>query len=869
MRFHWQTSLKTLALLAMAGAVAVGFGQSTGAELTGVDRKLDPVIEARVSALLEKMTLDEKIDFIGGEHAFRMHAIPQLGIPAFQMADGPLGAHIPAPTIAYAGGIGLAASWDRDLAFAVGTQLGRDAKSRGGAYLLGPGVNIYRTPLNGRNFEYFGEDPFLGSAIAVGYIRGVQSEHVSATVKHFLGNNSEFGRHSTNSVIDERALREIYLPIFEASVKEAKVGAIMDSYNLTNGSHMTENSRLNIEVAKKEWGFAGIIMSDWNSIYNPVAAFNGGLDLEMPYSDNFSREHVHAELDAGQITEATLNDKVRRLLRVAISFGWLDHPQLDDTIPRYNLQGKAVSHRAVLEGAVLLKNDNHTLPLRADTLHKLAVIGPNAALVQTTGGGSGEVVSFAPTSLMVGLSNALAGKADVLYSRGLYTSVQLARLTRFTTGAEGKTSGVTHEVFSTVEPQGTPQQTMVEQGMTLVGTTRREPEEQEINALNSTLAQSAYNAGQSSNRWTGFYNAEEDQDYLVFAQTERRYKLMVDGNLVIDNTPLPKMILSQVHLHLSKGPHKIEMDQLAATRSGGLRFSLLVGIVPVKSLVDPQTLALAAKADAIVLSVGFNNTSETEGGDRGFDLTLGQDELISQVAALGKKTIVVINAGGSVNISPWKDKVGAIFQAWYPGEDGGAAMAELILGQVSPSGHLPISWEAQLSDNPSFANYYPAEGSIDIPYREGIFVGYRGYEHVHKATLYPFGYGLSYTRFEFSDLKANVDGPGHVTVTFKVKNVGEMEGAAVGQVYVAEEHPTVERPEKELKGFGRVQLRPGETQVVSVKLDPRSFSFFDTNTSTWKADAGVYDIELGENSESIAQKTSVKLSEAITTPVTQ
>src|SRR5271156_764536 len=270
----------------------------------------DPqAVDKRVNELLAKMTLDEKIDLIGGDTPFRTHAVPRLGIPYFQMADGPVGAHIPAPTIAYAAGIGLAASWDDALALQIGQQLGRDSRSRGAAFLLGPGVNIYRAPMNGRNFEYFGEDPFLAGRIAVGYIRGVQDEGVSATVKHFMGNNSEYLRHDSDSVIDERTMREIYLPVFEAAVKTAKVGAIMDSYNITNGEHMTQNHRLNVDVAKGEWHFPGVIMSDWVATYDTAAAANGGLDLEMPFGVYYSREKLLPLLQNGTISQATLDDK--------------------------------------------------------------------------------------------------------------------------------------------------------------------------------------------------------------------------------------------------------------------------------------------------------------------------------------------------------------------------------------------------------------------------------------------------------------------------------------------------------------------------------------------------------------------------------
>src|ERR1700722_4365925 len=331
-------------------------------------------VDKRVNDLLAKMTLDEKIDLIGGDTPFRTHAVPRLGIPYFQMADGPVGAHIPAPTIAYAAGIGLAASWDRALAVSIGQQLGRDCRSRGALFLLGPGVNIYRAPMNGRNFEYFGEDPYLASQIAVGYIQGVQKEGVSATVKHYLGNNSEYLRHDSDSVIDERTLREIYMPVFEAAVKSAHVGAIMDSYNFTNGEHMTQNRRLNVEVAKEQWHFPGIMMSDWVATYDATAAVKGGLDLEMPFGVYYNQETLKPLLKSGTITESELDEKVRRILRVAVAFGWLDHAALDTTIPRYNLQGRAASLQAALEGTVLLQNENHALPLDRKTLETIAVI---------------------------------------------------------------------------------------------------------------------------------------------------------------------------------------------------------------------------------------------------------------------------------------------------------------------------------------------------------------------------------------------------------------------------------------------------------------------------------------------------------------
>ena len=823
--------------------------------------------ERRAEDLVSKMTLEEKIELIGGDTPFRTHPIPRLNIPYFQMADGPVGAHIPAPTIAYAGGIGLAASWDTDLALSIGQQLGRDARSRGAAFILGPGVNIYRAPMNGRNFEYFGEDPFLASGIAVGYIRGVQQEGVSATVKHYLGNNSEYLRHDTDSIIDPRTLREIYMPVFEAAVKTAKVGAIMDSYNLTNGEHMTQNKVLNVDVAKGQWHFPGIIMSDWVATYDTAAAANGGLDLEMPFGVYFAPEKMMPLLKDGTISEATLDDKVRRILRVAADFGWLDHPQLDTGIPRYNLEGRAASLEAALEGAVLLKNENNVLPLDKNAIKTIAVIGPTAAETVTTGGGSGQVVSFANTSLMVGISDYLGERAKVLYARGVRSIYQMSRLTRFTTDPEGKTPGVAHVTFSKANLEGDTVSQTTEPTMFAAGSTRREPEEQELNALTAHRNANPYTRPTTSSKWTGYYTPEEAGKFAVFVQTDGRYRLLIDDAVVFDSSVVPKYILNQTVMELTKAPHKVVLEQLSQQLASvsGMR----AGIVPLDTIVEKDALDMASKADAVVLAVGFNAAEESEGGDRSFELPVGQEQMIQQIAALGKKTVVVITSGGSVDVSNWKDRVQGILETWYAGEQGGVAASRLLFGDANPSGHLPISWEKQITDNPSYAHYYPDPGTNKVVYREGIFMGYRGYEHNHVEPQYPFGYGLSYTTFSMGDLKAESAGDGRFHVTFSITNTGQRAGATVAQIYVGEDSPKVERPVKELKGFARVMLQPGETKSVSVDLNPRSFSYFDVGSSTWKADAGSYTLMLGDSSQDIKQKTTVRLAKELTTSVSE
>src|SRR6266581_307249 len=351
------------------------------------------------------MTLEEKIDMLGGVDNFYIRAMPRLGVPRLKMADGPIGVRNYGPATAMAGGIALAATWNPALAERVGAEIARDARAKGVHFLLGPGVNIYRAPMNGRNFEYFGEDPLLASRIAVGYIKGVQDQGVSATIKHFTGNNSEFDRHNTDSIIDERTIREVYLPAFEAAVKEAHVGAIMDSYNLTNGEHMTQNGHLNTEVVKKDWGFNGIVMSDWVATYDGVAAANGGVDLEMPSGAFMNRKNLLPAVQDGRVSTATIDEKIHRIVQTAVRFGWLDRDQADLSFSKYDEANHLVALAAARESIVLLKNDRNFLPLDKKKTKSVLVVGPNAYPAETVGGGSAAVAPFASVSILQGISS--------------------------------------------------------------------------------------------------------------------------------------------------------------------------------------------------------------------------------------------------------------------------------------------------------------------------------------------------------------------------------------------------------------------------------------------------------------------------------
>jgi beta-glucosidase len=785
--------------------------------------------------MLKQLSLEEKVDLLGGVDSFYIRAIPHIGLPRLKMADGPVGVRNYGPSTVF-GGIGLAATWDPALAQRIGAVIGEDARARGVHFMLGPGVNIYRAPLCGRNFEYFGEDPFLSSRTAVAYIEGMQSQGVSATVKHFMGNNQEYDRHNMDSIIDERTMREIYLPAFEAAVKEAHVGALMDSYNLTNGQHMSQNGYLNTDVAKKDWGFTGILMSDWGGTYDGVASANGGLDLEMPSGKFMNRATLLPAVRSGKVTEATIDDKVRRILRTAIQFGWLDRDQTDLSISKLNSEGRQVTLQAARAGMVLLKNDGNLLPLEKGRIHSIAVIGPDAYPAQPGGGGSAEAKPFTPVSYLEGIANYLGGGAKVYYERGLPTFDEIAKRTEFTTEATGGQPGLKTQFFTNATLSGTPTIIRTDQHVSYEPARGGDGADSDI-----------------SIRWSGYFTPATPGNYLVFVQGPGEnggYRLYVDKNLVFDNWNDWYAFVSEVSLNLTPGPHQIELDYYVHGGWGKTPVSL--GIARPDTLVTPEAKAVAAHADAVVLAVGFDPSTEGESGDRTFRLPPGQDELIKQIAAANKNTIVVVTSGGGVDMTSWVDHVPALFEVWYPGQEGGTALAQLLFGEFDPSGRLPISMERRWEDNAVHDSYYPKDGEKKVEYTEGIFVGYRHFDKSGIKPLFPFGYGLSYTTFAYKNLMVTpAAGSENATVAFDVTNTGTRAGADVAQVYVGDKHASVPRPVKELKGFARVELNPGETKHVEVSLNRRAFSYYDVKGHQWTVAPGDFDIYVARSAADI------------------
>jgi beta-glucosidase len=485
-------------------------------------------------------------------------------------------------------------------------------------------------------------------------------------------------------------------------------------------------------------------------------------------------------------------------------------------------------------------------------------------------GGSAQVRPFTAVSFLEGLSNALGSDAKVYYNRGIATWSQLANSTPFLTSAANGKPGVTVETFDNQELSGSPVSTRVARHMT------QRPRFSFADLANidfSELGESENKTPQgSSTRWSGYYSAPAAGKFEVFTAVPGEgggHRLLIDGRLVLDNWSVRKALIDHKTIELSGGPHQVVFEQFQPARPDLFSGGVQVGIAPEASLVDPAAKALAAQADVVVLAVGFDPESESEGGDRTFSLPVGQEELIQEIAAANKNTIAVVTSGGAIDTNAWLDHVPAMLEAWYPGQEGGTALAEIHFGQVDPSGRLPISFDRRWEDNPSSSSYYPEPGTKRVVYKNGVFVGYRGYDHNGTKPLFPFGYGLSYTSFKYSRLDihpAKEDASGNLyEVSFDVTNTGSRAGSDVCQLYVGEQHSKVPRPPKELKGFSKVNLAAGETRTVRVRLDRRSFSYYDSNAKDWRADAGEFAVLVGRSSADIQLEGKITLPKTLTT----
>lgn len=818
-------------LLLITLAAFIG-STSTGIVITENDR-------ARARELVSAMTLEEKISYLSGETPFSLRPIERLGIPRILLADGPQGIrnHCTRSTL-YPCGIAAASTWNRDILRQYGESLADDARARGVGILLGPGVNIYRYPLCGRNFEYMGEDPYLASELACKYIEGVQSRGVISTIKHFAGNNQEWNRHHASSDIDERTLHEIYFPAFRKAVQQAGVGAVMNSYNLLNGVHSTENTWLNKSVLRDAWGFDGILMSDWTSVYSTAGAVNAGLDLEMPKAEFFTDSLIKAELSSGRITMKAIDDKVAHILQTLSTFGLLDRAQKDTTISLDNPNSRATALATAREGIVLLKNENDILPLKGKTV----ITGINADTI-VSGGGSGAVFPYSISPL----SKALPAKdrnATYLPTSDLFEN----SIGNFYTDRSFSKKGFVGKYYKNKDFTGSP-------------SLERTDESIDFNYGDGAPVDN-FPIDNFSIIWTSEYLSPVDENLRIAIGGDDGYRLSINDSIVAEhwgNHAYDQRIIAYPVKKDTAYSFKIEYYE----STGGARVDLRT-----HSLNRDLLAKKVGGADNVIICTGFDSSLESEGFDRSYGLPDYETTFIREIAAINPNVVVVLNAGGAVDIMPWIDVTKGLIMAWYPGQEGGTALAEILTGQLSPSGKLPFTWYSSLEDSPAHNSYFANERNINpsermeedhVEYSEGIFHGYRGSDKNGVTPLFPFGYGLSYSTFEFSNLDVTNCGNNSVEVSFVIRNTGAKEASDVAQVYVTDVESSVPRPAKELKGFEKVKLHPGEWKEINIVLNEDAFSFFDMNTHEFIVEPGKFEISVGDSSANLSLNATVNI----------
>ncbi len=797
-------------------------------------------VEERVNDLISRLTLDEKIDLLGGT-GFATKAIARLGIPELRMTDGPVGARWN-PSTAFPVSIAMAATWNPEMINQVGGGIGRETKGKGRHVILGPCVNIVRMPMGGRNFESFGEDPFLTSRIAVEYIKGVQKEGVAATIKHFAANNHEHERMFVDALVSERALNEIYFPAFKAGVQEADVLCLMNSYNKVNMHYAAENDYLLIDKLKKEWGFKGLVMSDWGAVHSSIPTAKGGMDLEMPEGTFLNKKTLMPSIEDGTLPIKTIDDKVKRILTVVFKLGLFDQPEWKENPALVNTpQNRNIAYQTSLESIVLLKNDKNILPLKQNTLKTLAVIGPSAAKARTGGGGSAYVTPIDPVTPLDAVKKKLPD-VKIEFAQGVILEGDAEGIENefLFTDQTMKKKGLSAEYYNNKNLEGEPKLKRIDRNVKFQWDDKSPAEE--IGVDNFSV------------RWSGYVKAPKTGGYNLRTSTDDGVRLYFDDKLVINDWNNHAVETRNYTVQLEEGKlYKIKMEYY---EDGGGAVAVLGWNKPGNNLFD-EAIASAKKADQVLLFVGTSDQIETEGRDRE-DLALpnGQDELIAKVAEVNSNVIVILTTGAPVVMDKWLSKVSGVVEMWFAGTEGGNAIADILLGNSNPSGKLPVTFPKRWEDCSAYPTFrtFPAR----TYYADDIYVGYRHFDTKNIEPLFPFGFGLSYSSFEYSNLSVK-ETENSFEVSFELKNTGSINGAETAQLYVGEKKPQIDRPTKELKAFKKVELKAGETKNVTLTVDKKSLSYFDGQAHDWKLDGGDYELLIGASSRDIKLKQIVAI----------
>lgn len=816
-----------------------------------VNFKNQQAVDERVEALLKQLTTREKISLLSGRDSWYTVPVERLGIPSLAMTDGPHGVRtaqpetgrMEGPATSFPTGVSMASSWNPDLVERVGAALGEETRALGCDVLLGPCVNIVRHPLAGRNFEAYSEDPFLAGKIGVGFVKGVQSRRVGTSLKHYACNNQEIERFRGDSIIDERTLREIYLAQFEMVVKEANPWTVMCSYNRINGEYGSQNRHLLRDILKGEWGYRGAVVSDWGANHTVFESVQNGLDLEMPGPAKYYGPLLDEAARIWQIEEETVDDAARRVLRMLVISGKVD----SDTLPPGSLntqEHQVLARELAEESIVLLRNEGGLLPLKAGQIKSIAVIGPHANIGSIGGGGSSFLESPYRVSPLDGLQKALQGKpVAIRYAHGCDNFAKLPPLSALKLTTPDGSPGALGQFWDNSDFSGDP---LIE---------RVEKDRFEFR-WPSTPAKEVKKA--LAARWVGMLTASESGRHTFGLSGAGEARLYVDGKLLVENgaelseTPF-SADYNQAEIMLTAGQTvEVKLEAIRPAHASYARTSVSFAYTPHpdEDLRFAEAVALARECDVAVVCVGLPEFFESEGDDRPhMDLTGRQNELVEAVLAANPHTVVVVNAGAPVRL-PWAEQVPALLEAYYPGLEGGNAVARILMGEVNPSGKLSVTFPRRLEDTPAYINY---PGTREVHYGEGIFVGYRYYDMRDIAPAFPFGYGLSYTTFTYSGLKlpGEVKAGQLVEVSLTVTNSGQTAGKEVVQLYVRDVQSSLVRPPKELKGFAKLALEPGESKTAAFSLDERALSFYDPYRKRWVAEPGKFEILVGSSSRDI------------------
>ena len=804
--------------------------------------------------LLEKMSLDEKISLLAGADMWHTTPVERLGIPSIRVSDGPNGVRGTtgnfSPTSAcFPCGSALGATWNIELVERVGQALAEEVKSKSAHILLAPTVNIHRSPIAGRNFECYSEDPYLSGEMAAAYIQGLQKNGVGACIKHFVCNDQEHERHSISSEVQERTLHEIYLEPFRIAIQKAKPWSLMSSYNRINGVYANANDYLLKSILKERWAFDGIVISDWFGTYDASTA-RGGLDIEMPGPARWSStEHVKDALAHGLIKESDIDDKVRRILLTIERAGAFDHPEFEPESADDRPEHRQLIREAASESIVLLKNDGF-LPLNSQKVKKLLVIGENATLPTIVGGGSAYVNPHRVVTPLQAIRERVGEETEVMYTIGCVSHRNLPAADPNLFLDKNGDPGLSLYVFDNTDFEGEPVLVRSVQRTSLSWFGNEDP---------------VPNLKHFSLRMQGKFVPPKSGRYTLGIHCAGQGRLLVDGEekLPFENYRDPEQWkTAQIMLDCVKdAAHEITAEYAwkGETEWRMLRLALLPP-TPEDPIAEAEMMA--KEADAVLIVAGLTNEWESEGFDR-VDMRLPgqQNELISRVAASNKNTTVVLNAGSPLEM-PWADKIQAILQLWYPGQEMGYALSDVIFGDVNPSGKLPTTIPIKLEDNPAFINFPGENGKV--LYGEGIFVGYRFYDKKNIEPRFPFGHGLSYTNFTYSNLRFSKDKISRgdtFQVSFDLINSGAMAGKEVAQLYIRDQKARLPRPEKELKAFAKVLLNAGETKTITISLDTQALSYYDPACEAWVAEPGDFDILVCSSSRDIRLNGLVSLLE--------